>query len=152
MTTTPSLGQADVEAFAATGGNVLRPAFAGMPLMDTTPPYSLNQAAFEKLDQILDWCEELGIYVIIDPHTFPGFSNPDTTFPTDEFWSNYGFHNLAESFWSYTSARYRDRGPVIAGYDLLNEPAVADVRANSGPASWNELVLRLTAAIRSQRP
>lgn len=150
MTTTSQITQQDVVDFAATGGNVLRPAFAGNHLVDKSAPYALDQAAFDQLDRILDWCEQAGVAVVIDPHTFPGFSDNFTTFPTDEFWSDYRFHDIIESFWDYTAARYRDRGPVIAGYDLLNEPAVPDVRADSGPASWNELILRLVRTIRAR--
>jgi len=148
-TTSDEVTDADLAAFAATGGNVLRVAFTSRLMMSKTPPYAINQEAFTRLDEILDTCERLGLFVVVDPHTLPGLRDPFTTFPDDELWSDYKFHDLAEQLWSYIAERYKNRGKVILGYDLLNEPAVPDARADSGPASWNELALRLTAAIRA---
>jgi endoglucanase len=89
---------------------------------------------------------------VVDPHTFPGLRDNFTTFPDDEFWQDYRYHELAHQLWDYIAARYKNRGDVIAGYDLLNEPAVPDVRADSGPASWNALALGLVSTIRAHDP
>ncbi|MGW5362653.1 glycoside hydrolase family 5 protein [Actinopolymorpha pittospori] len=152
MSAPSTLTDADVEAFAATGGNLLRLGFAGTPLMRKTAPFDLDQEAFARLDTILDACERHGVHVVIDPHTFPGLRDNFTTFPDDEFWQDLRFHDLAHELWDYIAARYKDRGSVVAGYDLLNEPAVPDVRAESGPASWNALALGLVATVRAHDP
>jgi endoglucanase len=149
MTSGHTVTADDIAAFAGLGGNLLRPSFATLPLMSKAAPYALNQPAFDRLDSILDSCERYGVAVVVDPHTVPGCRDDFTTFPDDELWNDDKFHDLAEQLWSYIAERYQDRGPVIAGYDLLNEPAVMDVRADSGTASWNELALRLTAAVRA---
>ncbi|MGH3491135.1 MAG: glycoside hydrolase family 5 protein [Actinopolymorphaceae bacterium] len=146
------LTEADIAALAATGARLLRLGFAGTPLMTKTEPYDLDLSAFDRLDAILDACERHGVRVVVDPHTFPGLRDNFTTFPDDEFWQDVRYHELAHTLWDYIAARYRNRGEVIAGYDLLNEPAVPDVRADSGPASWNALALGLVATIRAHDP
>jgi len=149
MTCPPTVSETDISDFAATGGNVLRPAFVGsLALMDKQPPYEINDVAFARLDMILDQCEWHGLRVVVDPHTFPGFRDEFTTFPDDVFWQDSTYHALAVKLWEYIAQRYGQRGSVIAGYDLLNEPAVSDATARSGPGSWYATALELTAAVR----
>ncbi|REF37227.1 glycoside hydrolase family 5 protein [Thermasporomyces composti] len=152
MTAPSSLTEADIAAFAATGGNLLRVGFSNRPLMRKEEPFDLDPGAFEQLDRILDSCERHGVRVVIDPHTFPGLRDDYTTFPDDEFWKDLRYHELAMRLWDAVASRYHDRGEVLAGYDLLNEPAVPDIHAEEGPASWNALVLDLVATIRAHDP
>lgn len=148
MTCDATVSASDIAAFAATGGNLLRPSFANRNLMSKTSPYPLSETNFQLLDGILDNCEAHGIAVVVDPHTMPGLRDNYTTFPDDALWQDYTYHDQAVRLWTAIAQRYANRGAVIAGYDLLNEPAVPDARATSGVASWTELARLLTSTIR----
>lgn len=148
----PGLSAKDIQDFAANGGNLLRASMSGRPLMQKTPPYAIDEASFAVLDSFLARAEQYGVKVVIDPHTAPGFADPFTTFPTDIFWSDTVWHDHLVRLWEYIANRYKDRGAVIAGYDLLNEPAVPNGGARGTPADWNALVRRLVAAIRAIDP
>src|SRR5690606_1835956 len=63
MTAPSSLTEADIAAFAATGGNLLRVGFSNRPLMRKEEPFDLDPGAFEQLDRILDSCERHGVRV-----------------------------------------------------------------------------------------
>lgn len=147
-TASAKLSERDFAEYAKTGGNLLRISFDEMPLMDKTPPYALNKAAFEKLDVILDWGCKYGIDIVVDPHTTPGTRNTTNTRADDDLWKSYSYHEHLISLWSTLANRLRNRGSVVAGYDLLNEPASPKGFPRNGPADWNELAEKLITAIR----
>jgi len=137
-------------AFAATGGNLVRLTFPNRPLRNMTPPYAFNQENMALLDHDLDICQKYGLNVVIDPHTFPGeeFSQ-FTTRPTDPIFSDAKYLTLAAELWTAIAKRESQRGSVVAGYDLMNEPALPNMGPRGTPADYNAIVRRLIQAIRS---
>ncbi|HEX3730736.1 MAG TPA: cellulase family glycosylhydrolase, partial [Opitutaceae bacterium] len=82
------------------------------------------------LDEAVDWCGSLGLYVIIDWHSIGNlpagmFQDPmyETTVP----------ETLA--FWRTTARHFRGR-PTVAFYELFNEPT--HFNGMLGPMSWTE--------------
>jgi uncharacterized protein (TIGR03437 family) len=144
------LSEKDIRDLAATGANVVRIGFATEPMLEMTAPYAVKESALAHLDYLLTVCEEAGVRVVIDPHTAPGFTSPWapwTTVPQDPFWkASLPYQDAFVKLWSAIAARYKDRGAVIAGYDLLNEPGVYGTPGQ--PSVWDELSKRLIAAIR----
>lgn len=144
------LTEADVAAFAATGGNLLRLSFPDRPLMGLESPNAFDESAFAHLERVLDWCEPRAISVLVDPHRFPGTAHPYTMLGSDPFWRDFRWHDLAVRLWTEIARRCARRGAVLAGYDLLNEPEVPQPIPAGTPADLNLLYRRLVAAVRSQ--
>ena len=83
---------------------------------------------FERLDKIVEKCRKLGVYVIFDLHSAPGYQNHGSACAQDEesvFFKSgkEGFEarNAAIRLWAGVAAHYCDE-PAVAGYDLLNRP------------------------------
>ncbi len=81
---------------------------------------------FELTDQLIEWCKENEMYVIIDMHAAPGgqgydqaISDYDPTKPS--IWESVPNRHKAVALWQRIAERYADE-PWVAGYDLLNEP------------------------------
>ncbi|MBP7180401.1 MAG: cellulase family glycosylhydrolase [Dysgonomonadaceae bacterium] len=79
---------------------------------------------FELLDNVIRWCKEEGLYVVLDIHAAPGGQTGDNI---DD---SYGYPWLFESpksqelfcsIWKRIAVHYADE-PTVLGYDLLNEP------------------------------
>lgn len=74
------------------------------------PEYKLDPILYHFLDQVIDWAEELEIYLILDYHTY------DATLFTDP--------NLEKNLiaiWTQLATRYKDRSNYIL-YEIANEP------------------------------
>ncbi len=139
----------DARVLAGWGANVVRINFHQLNLMHKQPPYEINMEAVRTLDEVLDVCERNGLKAIIDPHTTPGTQSATTTVPSDAIWRDFVWHEHLVRLWRFLAQRYKDRGPVIAGYDLLNEPSPPRGEGREGtPADWNLLVRKLVSAIR----
>lgn len=83
-----------------------------------------DNPGFQRLDWLLNACEKHGIYVILDLHGAPG--GQSTNHSTGKAGRNvlYTDENAmetAERLWTGIAERYKD-SPVVAAYDLLNEP------------------------------
>lgn len=126
------------------GANLIRLTFGNRPLVNKTPPYDFNEESFRDLKRVVDWCEENNVHVVIDPHTTPGTRDESTIYPDDEFWKDPKWQEHLVKLWIRIANEYKGRGDVIAGYDLLNEPAVP----HTDLSLWNNLVADLTKAIR----
>jgi len=94
-----------------------------------------------QLDWLIDECDKRGIRVLIDVHQFPGYYFLDG-FQDDRLWSDQVFQDALVSFWMTIAERYAERGDVIYGYDLLNEPHGVET------SEWLALANRIISAIR----
>jgi aryl-phospho-beta-D-glucosidase BglC (GH1 family) len=144
----PKIAEEDFQALKPMGANIARIAFATQPFMELEEPYNFNEDAFKNLDRILDLCEKYEIKLLIDPHRFPGTWHPWTMINNDKFWTDFSWHEKAISIWERIAIQCKDRGDVIAGYDLLNEPAVPKNFVEGSPGDINLLYRKLIAAIR----
>lgn len=93
-----------------------------------------DQIGFKKIDEVLDWCRQEGLYVILDMHDAPGGQTGDNI---DD---SYGYPWLMESetskkqfcdIWVKIAERYAN-DTIVLGYDLLNEP-IAHYFTNDNP-------------------
>ena len=83
-----------------------------------------QQDGFKRIDDVVRWCREAGLYLILDMHDCPGGQTGDNI---DD---GHGYPWLFESeasqqlfcdIWQRIARRYRNE-PVILGYELMNEP------------------------------
>ena len=121
----------DVDSLAAWGFNSIR-----LPMHYNlyTPPIEAEknneitwiEEGFTMTDNLLKWCAENKIYLILDLHAAPGgqgndaaISDYDTTKPS--LWESEANQKKMIALWKKLAARYRDN-PWIGGYDIINEP------------------------------
>ena len=83
-----------------------------------------NQDGFARIDSVIKWCKEEGLYVILDMHDAPGGQtgdNIDDSYGYPWLFEREESQQLFSEIWKKIANRYKDE-PVILGYDLLNEP------------------------------
>jgi hypothetical protein len=115
----------DIRFIAATGSNTVRLPFHYKLFTDEDyMGLTAAQDGFARIDSVVQWCREEGLYLILDMHDAPGGQTGDNI---DD---SYGYPWLFESeasqklycdIWRTIAARYKNE-PVILGYELLNEP------------------------------
>lgn len=84
------------------------------------------EEGFKMTDDLLKWCEDNKIYLILDLHAAPGgqgndanISDNDKTKPN--LWENEENQKKTIALWKKLAERYKDK-QWIAGYDMINEP------------------------------
>lgn len=115
----------DIEFIASTGSNTIRVPFHYKLFTDEDyMGLKSQQDGFKRLDDVIGWCREFGLYVILDMHDAPGGQTGDNI---DD---SHGYPWLLESeasqqlfcdIWREIAGYYKNE-PVILGYDLINEP------------------------------
>lgn len=96
------------------------------------PNYEVHPLLFEFLDEIVTWCETLGLHLILDNHTFDslGYTPPK-------------LDNPLLKIWPQVAAHFKDRYKNIY-YEILNEPnGISDQK-------WNEIQIKVINAIREK--
>ncbi|MBN1782681.1 cellulase family glycosylhydrolase [bacterium] len=102
-----------------------------MDLSGPPPDHVLDPLFFFFLDQVADWCEELGLYLILDNHTFD---------PSESTGQDILDHLIP--VWTQVAERYKNRSRLIL-YEILNEPhGISD-------AVWNDVQWQVVQAIRA---
>ncbi len=93
-------------------------------LADGEKPVYLDEG-FGLLDNLVHWCKKYGIYVIIDMHAAPGGQTganiDDSANDQPELFTNPTNQDRYVALWVKIASRYKDE-PIVAAYDLLNEP------------------------------
>ena len=117
--------QADIKFIAQQGANTIRLPFNYKLFTDEDyMGLSSQQDGFQCIDQLISWCRQAGLYLILDMHDCPGSQTGDNI---DD---GYGYPWLFESeqsqqlfcdIWQRIAKRYA-KEPVILGYELMNEP------------------------------
>lgn len=115
----------DIEFLSENGFNALR-----VPLHYKHFSPSFNEFindGFELLDPIINACRDNNMYVILDMHAAPGGQNTsdfsDSDGQTARLFTEYSNQKWLTSVWRYI-AQYYSNEPVVAAYDLLNEPVL----------------------------
>lgn len=85
---------------------------------------SSGQDGFARVDSLVSWCRETGLYIILDMHDAPGGQtgdNIDDSYGYPWLFVSEESQQLFAKIWKDIAKRYYNE-PVILGYDLLNEP------------------------------
>ena len=100
-------------------------------MVDGTPNYSLDPLFLFFLDQIIDWCDELDLYLIIDNHSFD-----------NDFNINPNIEKTLIAIWRQLSEHLKNRSDIVC-YEVLNEPHGIDDLA------WGRIQGKVIDVIRS---
>ncbi len=153
----------DARFLADHGLNVVRLPVNYRHLERDDAPLHFLDSGFASLDRALDICERHGLYVILDLHSVQGWQNGDWHCDNSSrhalFWQHTGFQDRLVALWKQIATRYANR-PVIAAYDLMNEPLSnapfgrfePDHRYQPAWASLNRVYRRLVETIREVDP
>ena len=129
---------ADFQAIRSMGFNTVRVPF-NYRLLETDA-----DGGFATLDRLLSYGEQTGVRIVLDMHGTPagqnyGFISDPVGLPV---WFDLNAQNATVLLWYRIAQRYARR-PVIAGYDLVNEPDAPNSDVLTG------LYKRTIAAIRA---
>ncbi|MCC5895608.1 MAG: glycoside hydrolase family 5 protein [Alkalibacterium sp.] len=117
----------DLAFITSLGLNTIRLPLNYRQFEDDLDPFTYKEEGFEKVDAFLDLCEKYNVYVILDMHAVQGFQNThwhsDNNSRNSFFWREKHYQERFINLWKAIAERYKGRS-VIAGYDLMNEPAV----------------------------
>jgi len=153
----------DVDSLAKWGFNSIR-----LPMHYNlyTPPIEQEkngeitwiEEGFTMTDNLVKWCAENKMYLILDLHAAPGgqgndaaISDYDTTKPS--LWQSEDNQKKMIALWKKLASRYRDN-PWIGAYDIINEPNWNFTGTNKNGCDENangplrDLMVRVTKAIR----
>lgn len=122
--------EADIKYLKSLGVNSIR--------LGLSWQYFKTNLGYQLIDTYVKWCEDAGIYLILDMHVVP----PETAVGQGKIWNNPAAQQKFINLWTAIASRYANK-KVIAGYDIFNEPAPADAK------KWWSLVDSTVAAIRS---
>lgn len=140
------LSESDFDNIHALGMNVVRIPFAWWNIMDENG--NCYDDAFKRLDWAVEQCRARGMYVILDLHAAPATQNGNDhsgDIAGISLWKSEEKQEQTVLLWKTVAEHYRDE-PVIAGYDIMNEPAG---EYNTTSVSQWELFDRIYRAIRN---
>lgn len=142
----------DIQRIATLGFNAVRPALnARLFLTEGDNPVYVSEG-FQLMDSLVSWCKKHRLYIIIDMHGAPGGqtgANIDDS-PDDipALFIDKKYQDRLVNLWSKIVKRYKNE-PVIAAYDLLNEPLP---KGSGAAGKYKHLLVplyqRLTSEIR----
>lgn len=132
--------EADYARVKDMGMNVIRFYMNYQTFEDDATPYTYKQTGWRWIDQNIAWARKYGIYLILNIHVPQGGfqSNGEGT----ALWTNPENQKRLTALWQAIAKRYAGE-PIIAGYDLLNEP-----QTTQSIDQWKTLAQQLTDAIR----
>lgn len=144
--------RADINFIASCGANTLRIPFHYK--MFTDEDYmgvTRGGDGFIRMDSVISWCRDAGLYVILDMHDAPGGQtgyNIDDSYGYPWLFRSVENQQLFCNIWREIAKHYQNE-PVVLGYELLNEPIASYFPDIDELNSYLEpLYKRATAAIR----
>ncbi|TRX65711.1 cellulase family glycosylhydrolase [Carboxylicivirga sp. M1479] len=154
--------KADVDSMAKWGFNSLRLAMHynqfTLPIEEesaedlSSKNYTWHQSGFDRVDDVLSWCEANNMYLILDLHAAPGGQgrNADICDYDDSkpsLWEDVNNRHKTVALWRKLAERYKDEA-WIGGYDLINETNWSELKDDSNQMLWS-LLEECTDAIRA---
>lgn len=140
------IGREDLAFIRSLGCNVVRVPFNYRHFESDDRPFEHLPEGFSWLDRAIGWARDEGLYVILDLHAAPGWQSRgwhcDNPCRQALFWAHPHFEDRAVALWEALARRYRGE-PVVAGYNVLNEPDT------DWPDRLNRFYRRVMQAIRA---
>lgn len=137
-------GKDDVLRVRDWGFDHIRLPFDYPLLLDDSDLYTFKPVGLAFLDDMVTWCKDAGISILLDLHWAPGYRFQDKgnnkLFETDEM------KKVFISLWTQLAERYKGEGDMLA-FDLLNEVAEVDYLE-----PWVNLAQSTVKAIRKVSP
>lgn len=99
--------------------------------------YFRTKLGYQLIDNYMQWCENAGIYLILDMHVTPTDSNVGQ----GKIWNNPVAQQKFVNLWKAIATRYADKKTIV-GYDIFNEPAPNETK------EWWDLATTTLNAIR----
>ncbi|WP_027084486.1 cellulase family glycosylhydrolase [Cohnella panacarvi] len=119
------IAETDIARIAQEGFNSVRLPVHWRVLMEEREPVVFKENGFRILDQVIAWCREHRLYVVLDLHGAPGGQTgtniDDSERDLPELFTDERNRRLTIELWRKLAKRYKDEW-IVAGYDLLNEP------------------------------
>jgi hypothetical protein len=131
-----NFSEADYERLSAMGGNHVRWGMSFNWYKDNRNNF------FQVLDQHIAWARKNNLWLVLLLFTFPDDCYEGYTYQCP-YWHDAALQQEVLDFWVDVASRYKDE-PVIAGYDLLNEPTPPQP---DGPLTWFALAQEMRDAI-----
>ncbi len=103
--------QDDFENIKILGCDVIRVPVHLPNITNGEPDYTVNPLFYDLFDQVVQWCDELGIYLILDNH-----SSGEAGTVTDP-----EIGTVLEKLWNQVAFHYKDASGFLL-YEILNEP------------------------------
>jgi hypothetical protein len=119
------LAEDDIKFMKQLGASVVRLPLNYRHFESDREPFKYLEKGFARLDQVIEWCAKHQLYVVLDMHAVQGWQDPD--WHSDHYgrltliWSQRQFQDRFVALWQEFARRYKDN-PVIAGYNVMNEP------------------------------
>lgn len=117
----------DISAIARCGFNSVRVPINWRILMRGE---DFDPDGFAFVDGVINSCRRHGVYAVLDLHAAPGGqtgTNIDDSLGWPDLFTDRRNQQLTIDLWVELARRYHD-DPVVAGYDLLNEPLPGEHR------------------------
>jgi endoglucanase len=115
----------DVRFIQSLGCTVVRLALNYRHFENDLAPFHYLEKGFTRLDQAVEWCGRHGLYVILDLHAVQGWQNTDWHCDNASrhslFWTHKHFQDRFLALWQEFARHYKGN-PVVAGYNVMNEP------------------------------
>lgn len=116
--------KSDIDFLKACGFNSVRVPFNYKLLTPMDEPGIYRGPGWAALDRVVHWCQEDGMYVILDMHCVPGGetgANIDDSEGYPFLYESPESQQRLVALWTQIAKRYRSSRAVL-GYDLMNEP------------------------------
>lgn len=120
----------DLQEIKSLGCDVIRLPINLHAMTSGAPEYTIDPLFFQFLDTVVDQCEELGMALILDNHTFDPAVR---TKPSVE--------KVLLKVWAQMAEHYKDRGDFLY-YEILNEPH------GISPSAWGRIQSNVVKRIR----
>ena len=105
-----TIRERDMATIAEAGFDTVRIPIKWSAHADTQAPYTINQAFFSRIDQVMTWALQANLNVIINVHHYDElYSDPDT------------HESRLDALWAQIAARYRT-APRNVMFEIINEP------------------------------
>jgi endoglucanase len=124
-----------VQVIADAGFNSVRLPICWSAHTDRNYPYAIDPAFLSRVDEVMDWCLDRNLAVIITIHHFDDLYNyPD----------NAVYLNMFFAIWKQLSGHYKSTDPDRLFFEVLNEPEI-----NLTADKWNLLIPQIIDTIRA---